>query len=225
MRAHTFAEFLEKNRSDAGVLADLELLAEENRAETEPNFPQMPAICHPIGVAATTESKDLCFDWKRTRRTSSGSWTAIGNRRALKSLQGKIWKAGFEAGELKGILFADVPAALARWTAECAVAIYSSGSVEAQRLLFGYSNYGDLTPLISGYFDTRTGAKTVSRELCGDCRRDECRSCRDHVLVRRCPRTRCGARCRVPDASRRRDGNAPVDDARGHTAINSFDGL
>ena len=79
---------------------------------------------------------------------------------ALKSLQGKIWKAGFESGELKGALFADVPRAFARWSTAGKVAIYSSGSVEAQQLLFRYSTYGDLTPYISAYFDTRTGAKT-----------------------------------------------------------------
>src|SRR6202000_1584320 len=76
-----------------------------------------------------------------------------------KSLQGKIWKEGFESGELKGTLFADVPGAFERWTRDAHVAIYSSGSVEAQRLLFRYSNFGDLTPLISRYFDTRVGAK------------------------------------------------------------------
>ena len=67
---------------------------------------------------------------------------------ALKSLQGKIWKAGFETGELKGTLFEDVPAAFGRWSESGKVAIYSSGSVEAQRLFFRHSNFGDLTPLI-----------------------------------------------------------------------------
>ena len=84
---------------------------------------------------------------------------------ALKSLQGRIWKGGFETDELKGTLFADVPRAFQRWSAKCKVAIYSSGSVEAQLLLFRHSSFGDLTPLISGYFDTRTGPKTAMREL------------------------------------------------------------
>ena len=92
---------------------------------------------------------------------------------ALKSLQGKIWKAGFESGELKGTLFEDVPEALKRWSADATVAIYSSGSVEAQQLLFRYSIFGDLTPLIAGYFDTRTGAKDGECELCGYCGGDE----------------------------------------------------
>ena len=58
---------------------------------------------------------------------------------ALKSLQGKIWKSGFESGELKGTLFPDVAEAFVRWAMAARVAIYSSGSVEAQQLLFRYS--------------------------------------------------------------------------------------
>jgi len=64
-------------------------------------------------------------------------------------------EAGFEGGALKGTLFADVPEAFAHWASQGKVAIYSSGSVEAQQLLFRHSTYGDLTPLISSYFDTR----------------------------------------------------------------------
>ena len=63
---------------------------------------------------------------------------------ALKSLQGKIWKAGFESGELKGTAFDDVPAAFGALGEQGSVAIYSSGSVEAQKLFFRYSNFGDL---------------------------------------------------------------------------------
>ena len=39
------------------------------------------------------------------------------------------------------------------------LAVYSSGSVQAQRLLFAHTVHGDLTPLFSAYFDTRTGHK------------------------------------------------------------------
>ena len=55
-----------------------------------------------------------------------------------------------------------MPDAFKRWSAEARVAIYSSGSVEAQKLLFRYSIFGDLTPQIAGYFDTRTGPKMES---------------------------------------------------------------
>ncbi len=78
----------------------------------------------------------------------------------LKSIQGKIWREGYEKGELRSIVFEDVPRAFERWNKSGkTVAIYSSGSVLAQQLLFRYTDYGDLTPFISGYFDTHTGPK------------------------------------------------------------------
>lgn len=78
----------------------------------------------------------------------------------LKTLQGLIWRQGFEAGALRGHLWPDVPACLRAWAAAgIALHVYSSGSVAAQRLLFGHSAAGDLTPLLSGFHDTRTGPK------------------------------------------------------------------
>jgi enolase-phosphatase E1 len=78
----------------------------------------------------------------------------------LKSLQGKIWQAGYESGELRSEMFADVLPAFERWKKhEKIIAIFSSGSVLAQRLIFKHSNAGDLSPFISDYFDTHTGAK------------------------------------------------------------------
>lgn len=78
----------------------------------------------------------------------------------LKSLQGMIWAQGYAAGELKGHVYPDTPEYLRRWQARgLRLFVYSSGSVEAQKLIFGHTDYGDLTPLFSGYFDTRIGAK------------------------------------------------------------------
>ena len=78
----------------------------------------------------------------------------------LKSLQGKIWQAGYESGELESVMFEDVPRAFERWKAEGkAIAIYSSGSVLAQKLIFKYSNFGDLSGFIDNYFDTNVGHK------------------------------------------------------------------
>jgi enolase-phosphatase E1 len=79
---------------------------------------------------------------------------------ALKSLQGRIWAEGYAAGRLRGPVYDDVPRALARWTAAGRrVAIFSSGSVLAQKLIFGHSDRGDLTRWLHAYFDTTTGAK------------------------------------------------------------------
>jgi enolase-phosphatase E1 len=81
----------------------------------------------------------------------------------LKLLQGQIWEAGYRAGELRGQVYPDVPPAIRRWhAAGLGVAIYSSGSELAQRRLFESTEHGDLTPLLSGFFDTGVGAKVAS---------------------------------------------------------------
>ncbi|MET0308428.1 MAG: acireductone synthase [Sphingomonas sp.] len=81
----------------------------------------------------------------------------------LKTLQGLIWAQGYADGELKGHVYPDTPEALRRWhVAGTPVYIYSSGSIAAQKLIFGHSIAGDLTPLLSGYFDTTTGPKRES---------------------------------------------------------------
>lgn len=79
---------------------------------------------------------------------------------ALKALQGMIWQEGFEAGEYRAHMYPEVAARLHAWRGEgLHLYIYSSGSVQAQKLFFGYSEAGDLTPLLAGYFDTETGPK------------------------------------------------------------------
>lgn len=78
----------------------------------------------------------------------------------LKLIQGRIWAQGFAAGALTGRFYPDVAPALRAWRAAGAMlAVYSSGSEQAQRLLFGHTGAGDLTPLFSGFFDTKVGGK------------------------------------------------------------------
>lgn len=78
----------------------------------------------------------------------------------LKALQGMIWEHGYKHGDYTGHLYDDAHANLQAWQqAGFKIYVYSSGSVYAQKLLFGYSNKGDLTPLFSGYFDTNIGHK------------------------------------------------------------------
>jgi enolase-phosphatase E1 len=87
---------------------------------------------------------------------------------ALKLLQGHIWERGYRDGELQGHVFPDVVPAIRGWRdAGLDVAIYSSGSVLAQRLLFGSTAEGDLTPLFRAFFDTAAGAKTSSDSYAG----------------------------------------------------------
>jgi enolase-phosphatase E1 len=78
----------------------------------------------------------------------------------LKALQGIIWREGYASGELKAHLYPDAVDAIRNWNRHgVQVFIYSSGSVEAQKLYLGHSVAGDLMPLIGGYFDTTAGAK------------------------------------------------------------------
>lgn len=78
----------------------------------------------------------------------------------LKLIQGRIWAEGFADGALTGRLYPDVAGTLRAWHgAGVRLAIYSSGSEEAQRLLLGYTSDGDLTSLFDGFFDTRVGGK------------------------------------------------------------------
>lgn len=79
---------------------------------------------------------------------------------ALKALQGKIWRDGYVNGDFTGHLYPDVLPAFNVWQQQdIELYVYSSGSIAAQKLLFGYSDEGDITPLFSGYFDTHVGAK------------------------------------------------------------------
>ena len=78
----------------------------------------------------------------------------------LKTLQGLVWESGYTEGLLKGELYPDVAPHLHAWSdARIRLAIYSSGSVEAQKLLFGHSTAGDLATVFERHFDTRIGAK------------------------------------------------------------------
>jgi len=104
------------------------------------------------GLARADEDRviDLLLDWIRLDLKLT----------PLKTLQGWIWREGYERGDFTGHIYADAAEMLRRWHADgLRLYVYSSGSEEAQRLLFRYSDQGDLSGLFSGYFDTRIGAK------------------------------------------------------------------
>jgi enolase-phosphatase E1 len=213
-----FALFLERGRNDENVRADLVLLAAENRAETDGGVPRLPAIASPADTAHPRFRLDamIYLMWLMDRDRKST---------ALKSLQGKIWKAGFEKGELKGTLFDDVPEAFRRWAAQGQVAIYSSGSVEAQKLFFRYSSDGDLSALVSGYFDTRTGPKVESASYAAIAAAMQVAPA-EMLFFSDSLRELDAARAAGSDTRLVvRPGNAPVDDVNGHAVVESFAGL
>ncbi|XP_055730994.1 enolase-phosphatase E1 isoform X2 [Salvelinus fontinalis] len=93
-------------------------------------------------------------------------WQMASDRKttALKQLQGHMWRAAYAAGRIKGEVYQDVVPSIRRWRRQgLKVYIYSSGSVEAQKLLFGYSVEGDVLDLFDGHFDTNIGAKVESK--------------------------------------------------------------
>ena len=140
-------DFLIRRASE--VRDDLALLLSEHAADRRAD-PSLP----PWRDGSAAESLDSAvayLHWLMDRDRKST---------ALKALQGRIWDEGYQAGHLRGQVYPDVPRALARWRAQGRdVAIFSSGSVLAQKLLFSRSEAGDLTPFLRGYFDTTTGAK------------------------------------------------------------------
>lgn len=79
----------------------------------------------------------------------------------LKALQGLIWEKGYNNGDFHGHIYPDAYNNLKKWHAQgLDLYVYSSGSVYAQKLLFGHTEYGDLNSLFTGNFDTNVGAKT-----------------------------------------------------------------
>ncbi|HVI56153.1 MAG TPA: acireductone synthase [Luteibacter sp.] len=103
-----------------------------------------------IVEASRGEIIDLLIRWIDEDRKST----------ALKALQGLIWREGYESGVFTSHMYPEVAARLHAWHDQgLKLYVYSSGSVAAQKLLFGFTEDGDLTPLFSGYFDTQTGHK------------------------------------------------------------------
>uniref|UniRef100_A0A8D1N7W4 Enolase-phosphatase E1 n=2 Tax=Sus scrofa TaxID=9823 RepID=A0A8D1N7W4_PIG len=95
---------------------------------------------------------NVCWQMSLDRKTT-----------ALKQLQGHMWRAAFKAGLMKAEFFEDVVPAVRKWReAGMKVYVYSSGSVEAQKLLFGHSTEGDVLELFDGHFDTKIGHKVES---------------------------------------------------------------
>ena len=134
-------QYLEHHADDPAVRADVALLRAEYAAEP-PHSPDLPPW-----------NPEAYVYWLMDRdRKSTG----------LKALQGRIWETGYRAGELrgKGEVYPDVRPALERWRgAGKTIAIFSSGSIQAQRNLFANTTAGDLSAFLSDYFDTTTGPK------------------------------------------------------------------
>ena len=146
VRAHV-REFFSPHAEDREIRSDIERLRLEQQEDlSSDNHPPEWRPDSVVDSAAAYVSWLMDQDRKST---------------ALKTIQGKIWNAGYRDGQLHGEVFDDVRPSFERWTQDgFEIRIFSSGSVLAQQLLFRHSTAGDLTRFISGYFDTTTGAKT-----------------------------------------------------------------
>jgi enolase-phosphatase E1 len=152
-RVRTYLE--ETTASDAGIRHIVEDLRRERPAS---GFPLAADVFGPPNEGARDPSRPShdaeivsYVYWLMDRDRKSGP---------LKALQGRIWEEGYVTGALKGEVYPDVRDAFRRWTTSGRrIGIFSSGSVLAQQLLFGRSSAGDLSPFLSGYFDTAVGAK------------------------------------------------------------------
>ena len=128
------ARFLREHWNEPAVQEQIRALAADTGAD----------------VASADDADRILQQWIREDRKAT----------PLKTLQGMIWKAGYQSGAYTAHLYPDTAPALRRWhDAGLPLYVYSSGSLAAQKLFFGYSDAGDLTPLFSGYFDTTTGMK------------------------------------------------------------------
>jgi enolase-phosphatase E1 len=202
------AGFLERQWNDPDVRGDIARLSAEHVIES-PEASLPPWRDNAGGVAAYVH-------WLMQ---SDGKSTG------LKSLQGKIWEEGYRSGELKGEVYPDVPPALERWRSQgIGIAIFSSGSVQAQRSLFKNSNAGDLSPFLRAYFDTTTGPKKEPRSYTRIAQALKCRPA-EVLFISDVPAELDAARAAGMQTALcvRDPAAAPADGA--HQVIHSFDGL
>ncbi|KAJ2522705.1 enolase-phosphatase E1 [Coemansia sp. RSA 2049] len=153
-------EFLEQRWGDPEVQTHVRAIAEQANKDVDAGI----ASAVPIDLGALEAGQQSVAD-VRQGVLANIEWQMKADRKigALKGLQGYMWRFGYEDGELKGVIYDDAVEAIQRWTKNGRkVYIYSSGSVEAQKLIFGYTNHGDLLPYISGHYDTKVGSKVMA---------------------------------------------------------------
>lgn len=144
-------KFLETTFDSDDTQADIELLrklAQEDLAAGKTDVVQIPAAGSPKAEVVEAALKNVFAQMDTDRKTT-----------ALKQLQGHVWKHGFVSGEMQGDIYADALEAFNKWKPTTPIFIYSSGSIAAQKLLFGYNKNGDLSVYLKGHFDTTIGSK------------------------------------------------------------------
>ncbi|KAF8954981.1 Enolase-phosphatase E1, partial [Entomortierella lignicola] len=148
------AEFLKRNWSSEEMKNAVEALRVQAAKDVADGVNDAKAIA--------VESDDISAEKVQEDVIASIGWQMKADRKigALKAFQGYMWKEGYANGDLKGAIYEDVIPAFDQWKSEGKkLYIYSSGSVDAQKLLFGFSEKGDLLHYFSGHYDTSIGHK------------------------------------------------------------------
>jgi len=145
--------YLSERWDNEEVQADVDALRQQASSDKE------AAVEGVIEIAAKEEEQEKCIQ----SVVDSILWQMDNDRKSasLKQLQGHMWRDAYKTGKVQGEVYDDVVEALKAFkAAERNVYLYSSASVDSQKLLFGYSEKGDLTEFLAGNFDASIGAKT-----------------------------------------------------------------
>lgn len=205
------ATFLKENWTDEAVQHAFALLASDLGKDSVEDWLDQPSVDENQAQVVTGILELMDADVKAT---------------GLKQIQGLIWKDGFHCGQLVAHLYEEVADCIFRWCDDgINVRIYSSGSIQAQKLFFGHTVAGDLSDRISGYYDTTTGAKQESasyRKIASEfsCQPNEILFISD-VIAELVAAKEAGLRAVLSI----RPGNKRVDEGHGFDAITSFNDL
>lgn len=130
-----------------------------HRVTERVNDPAIAAILEQVKALVLSETQTVIDDQGAIAQLHQ--WSVEDRKVApLKAMQGILWEEGYQNGDFKGHIYPDVPSSFQQWQQQgIKLGVYSSGSVSAQKLLFGYSEYGDLTHYFDWYFDLQVGSK------------------------------------------------------------------
>lgn len=208
------AGFLKRRWNEESLAACLELLA------VDAGFPSFADWQRGKHAVTVPEQQTMIRD--EVTRLMDADVKATG----LKQLQGMIWEEGFQSGELKAHVFDDVPPALQSWANQgIELRIYSSGSVQAQKLFFAHTDCGNLLPLFGGHYDTTVGPKKLAtsyRTIVDDFDRQPTEILFLSDVVAELDAAREAG---LQTTLVKRPGNAAIDREHGHAEITSFNEL
>ena len=196
--------------------------------------PATAEACNQIAIDAGHES---LAGWSGHQSTDEASQELIRNEvtrlmdgdikaTGLKALQGLIWKSGFENREMVAHVYDDVVPAINEWKSSgIDLRIYSSGSVGAQKLFFGHTEFGDLLDHFSAHYDTKIGSKRESEsytKIALDTGQPASTILFASDVLAELDAAKAAGMQTVLSI---RPGNATVDEAHGHPTITTFAGI